>query len=90
MATYEEEYDDGYLDDDVEDEGITAEDCWTVISSFFDAKGLVSQQLDSFDEFVQSTMQDLVDEHSLLTLDQHAPQSDDNDPIVLRRYEIKF
>ncbi|KAL8931308.1 MAG: hypothetical protein Q9211_007067, partial [Gyalolechia sp. 1 TL-2023] len=83
-------YDDGYLDDDVEDEGITAEDCWTVISSFFDAKGLVSQQLDSFDEFVQSTMQELIDEHSLLTLDQHAPQSDDADPIVLRRYEIKF
>ncbi|KAL8820111.1 MAG: hypothetical protein Q9223_001602 [Gallowayella weberi] len=90
MATYEEDYNDGYLDDDVEDEGITAEDCWTVISSFFDAKGLVSQQLDSFDEFVQSTMQDLVDEHSLLTLDQHAPQSDENDPIILRRYEIKF
>lgn len=90
MATYEEPFDDGYLDDDVEDEGITAEDCWTVISSFFDAKGLVSQQLDSFDEFVQSTMQELIDEHSLLTLDQHAPQSDDADPIVLRRYEIKF
>lgn len=90
MATYEEDFNDGYLDDDVEDEGITAEDCWTVISSFFDARGLVSQQLDSFDEFVQSTMQDLIDEHSQLTLDQHAPQSDESDPIILRRYEIKF
>ena len=89
MATYEEPYDDGYLEDD--DEGITAEDCWTVISAFFETKGLVSQQLDSFDEFVTTTMQELVEENSLLTLDQNAPQSDDDsDPIVLRRYEIKF
>ncbi|KAL9034137.1 MAG: hypothetical protein Q9214_007181, partial [Letrouitia sp. 1 TL-2023] len=91
MADYEEPYDDGYLDDEGEEDGITAEDCWAVISAFFDSKGLVSQQLDSFDEFVQSTMQELIDEHSLLTLDQHAPQTqDESDPIVLRRYEIKF
>ncbi|KAI4125413.1 MAG: hypothetical protein LQ347_005389 [Umbilicaria vellea] len=89
MATYEETYDEEYLEED--DEGITAEDCWTVISAFFETKGLVSQQLDSFDEFVTTTMQELVEENSLLTLDQNAPQSDDDsDPIVLRRYEIKF
>ncbi len=36
-------------------------------------------------------MQELVEENSQLTLDQNAPQSeDDSDPIVLRRYEIKF
>jgi DNA-directed RNA polymerase beta subunit len=46
------------------------EDCWSVISSFFDEKGLVRQQLDSFDEFVQNTMQELVDENSNLVL-QH-------------------
>ncbi|SLM34020.1 dna-directed rna polymerase ii subunit rpb2 [Lasallia pustulata] len=89
MATYEEAYDEEYLEED--DEGITAEDCWTVISAFFETKGLVSQQLDSFDEFVTTTMQELVEENSLLTLDQNAPQSDDDsDPIMLRRYEIKF
>ena len=89
MATYQEAYDDAYLDE--EDEGITAEDCWTVISSFFETKGLVSQQLDSFDEFVSTTMQELVEENSLLTLDQNAPQTEDeSDPIALRRYEIKF
>lgn len=69
---------------------ITAEDCWSVISSFFDSKGLVSQQLDSFDEFVSNTMQDLVGEHSQLVLDQHNPPSDEGDPIARRRYEIKF
>ncbi|KAJ1350335.1 DNA-directed RNA polymerase II subunit RPB2 [Parelaphostrongylus tenuis] len=30
------------------------EACWTVISAYFDEKGLVRQQLDSFDEFIQN------------------------------------
>lgn len=86
------EYEDGYEYDDYADEeiGITAEDCWTVISSFFESKGLVSQQLDSYDEFVTTTMQELVEENSQLTLDQNNPQSTDENPIALRRYEIKF
>ena len=84
-----EEYQDDFPQDG---ENITAEDCWTVIGSFFDTKGLVSQQLDSFDEFVSITMQQMVDENSLITLDQNSPpQADDEeDPIALRRYEIKF
>ena len=90
MVSYDETYDDGYLEDE-DDPSITAEDCWTVISSFFETKGLVSQQLDSFDEFVSTTMQELVEEKSVLTFDQNSPPSDDySDPIVLRRYEIKF
>ncbi|KAL9716501.1 DNA-dependent RNA polymerase II [Leucoagaricus gongylophorus] len=74
--------DDGY-------EEITQEDCWTVISSFFDQKGLVRQQLDSFDEFVQNTMQELVDENSDLILDQ-ADQHTGHETDMTRRYEIKF
>jgi DNA-directed RNA polymerase II subunit RPB2 len=38
---------------------ITQEDCWTVISSYFEQKGLVRQQLDSFDEFIQNTLQEV-------------------------------
>ncbi|KAB8240208.1 beta and beta-prime subunits of DNA dependent RNA-polymerase [Aspergillus flavus] len=76
--------------DDME-EGITSEDCWTVISSFFDTKGLVSQQLDSFDEFISSTMQELVEEQGQVTLDQTLPPDEDEvDPVVVRRYELKF
>ncbi|KAI9140894.1 RNA polymerase beta subunit-domain-containing protein, partial [Paraphysoderma sedebokerense] len=72
-----------------EDDHISQEDCWTVISSFFEEKGLVRQQLDSFDEFIQNTMQDLVDENSTLTIQttqQHTGGEDD----VTRRYNIKF
>jgi DNA-directed RNA polymerase II subunit RPB2 len=90
MSQYPEDQHDRFLEGE-EEEGITAEDCWTVVSSFFDTKGLVSQQLDSFDEFVSSTMQELIAENSLITLDQNLPQSeDDPDSPVLRRYEIKF
>ena len=68
---------------------ISQEDCWTVISSYFDEKGLVRQQLDSFDEFIQNTMQEIVDENSLLmvqTVCQHSGLEDDVD----RQYSISF
>ncbi|KAG5644623.1 DNA-dependent RNA polymerase II [Asterophora parasitica] len=77
------------MDEDEDVEEITQEDCWTVISSFFDQKGLVRQQLDSFDEFVQNTMQELVDENSDLILDQ-ADQHTGHETDMTRRYEIKF
>ena len=90
MASFEESFDGEFLEEE-DEQAITAEDCWTVVSSFFDTKGLVSQQLDSFDEFVSTTMQELVAENSLLTLDQNlAPSEDDPEAPVVRRYEIKF
>ncbi|CAM1501146.1 Fc.00g103080.m01.CDS01 [Cosmosporella sp. VM-42] len=88
MADYEDESDyEGYGEDE---EGITPEDCWTVISSFFETKGLASQQTDSFDEFTQTTIQDLVNEYSVISLDQPNPPSPPGQTIALRRYEIKF
>ncbi|KAL2222331.1 DNA-directed RNA polymerase II 138 kDa polypeptide [Thermoascus aurantiacus ATCC 26904] len=89
ILLYEDTYEDEYYDE--AEEGITSEDCWTVISSFFEAKGLVSQQLDSFDEFISSTMQELVEEQGAVTLDQTLPPAEDEvDPVVVRRYELKF
>ena len=59
-----------------EDEEIKQEDAWAVISAYFEEKGLVRQQLDSFDEFIMNTMQEIVDECSTLHLvpqQQHNP-----------------
>ncbi|KAG7740569.1 hypothetical protein KL930_003851 [Ogataea haglerorum] len=70
-------------------EMITTEDCWTVISSFFEEKGLVSQQLDSFEEFIESSIQELVLEDKKLILDQPAQHITEDDD-VNRRYEITF
>ncbi|CCE65112.1 hypothetical protein TPHA_0J02910 [Tetrapisispora phaffii CBS 4417] len=86
-----EEY---YADEDpygFEDENapISAEDSWTVISSFFREKGLVSQQLDSFNQFVDYTLQDIISEDSTLILEQLAQHTTESDNIS-RKYEISF
>jgi hypothetical protein len=47
---------------DLDSMPVTQEDAWAVISAYFDEKGLVRQQLDSFNEFIQNTMQELVDD----------------------------
>jgi DNA-directed RNA polymerase beta subunit len=39
------------------DAPMTQEDAWAVISSYFETKGLVAQQLDSYNEFTSNTMQ---------------------------------
>ncbi|PPQ63770.1 hypothetical protein CVT24_004312 [Panaeolus cyanescens] len=78
----EDEYDEEY-------EGITQEDCWTIISTFFDEKGLVNQQLASFDEFVSNTMQELIDEGGEVMLDQ-TDQHTGQDADVIRRYKVSF
>jgi DNA-directed RNA polymerase II subunit RPB2 len=47
------------LDMDVE---ITQEDAWVVINAFFEKRGLVKQQLDSFDQFIVTSIQEMVDD----------------------------
>eukprot|EP00304_Pavlova_gyrans_P005167 CAMPEP_0206047032 /NCGR_PEP_ID=MMETSP1466-20131121/20160_1 /ASSEMBLY_ACC=CAM_ASM_001126 /TAXON_ID=44452 /ORGANISM="Pavlova gyrans, Strain CCMP608" /LENGTH=1167 /DNA_ID=CAMNT_0053422037 /DNA_START=38 /DNA_END=3541 /DNA_ORIENTATION=+ len=42
---------------------ISQDDAWDVISSYFADKGLVQTQLASFDEFLETTMQEIIDEH---------------------------
>ncbi|KAH6785548.1 hypothetical protein C2S51_038003 [Perilla frutescens var. frutescens] len=72
----EYQYDDQNLPADDEAEEISQEDAWTVISSYFEEKGLVRQQLDSFDEFIQNTMQEIVDESAHIEIrpeSQHNP-----------------
>lgn len=89
LSAPQDPYEDYGMDDEDDYEEITQEDCWTVISSFFEQKGLVRQQLDSFDEFVQNTMQELVDENADLILDQ-ADQHTGHYTDMTRRYAITF
>lgn len=65
------------VDDAVVDEAaeISQEDAWAVISAFFEDKGLVRQQLDSFNEFINSSMQEVVDEMGEFTV---RPQAQHN------------
>ncbi|KAJ3013655.1 UNVERIFIED_CONTAM: DNA-dependent RNA polymerase II, partial [Siphonaria sp. JEL0065] len=76
-----------YAADD--DEYLTQEDCWKVISAFFNEKGLVRQQLDSFNEFIQNTMQEIVAENGQLVV-QTNPQYSGGDDDGAKRYSIEF
>lgn len=51
------------------------EACWIVISSYFDEKGLVRQQLDSFDEFIQTSIQKIVEDSPIIELQAEAQHS---------------
>lgn len=48
------------------------EACWIVISAYFDEKGLVRQQLDSFDEFIQMSVQRIVEDSPQIDLQAEA------------------
>ena len=56
------------FEDEVEEEAedispdLWQEACWIIISAYFDEKGLVRQQLDSFDEFIQMSVQRIVED----------------------------
>jgi hypothetical protein len=80
MEDVQEEYDPAMMMDDEDynddEDEITQEDAWAVISSYFGTKGLVRQQLDSFDEFIQNTMQEIVYESADIEIrpeSQHNP-----------------
>lgn len=63
-------------DVDREEEELVQDDVWPVISAYFKEKGLVRQQLDSFNEFIQDTMQLIVDESAEIEVKpeaQHMP-----------------
>jgi DNA-directed RNA polymerase II subunit RPB2 len=61
-------------DDDSDDitPELWQEACWIVISSYFDEKGLVRQQLDSFDEFIQMSVQRIVEDAPPIDLQAEA------------------
>jgi len=96
MATYAngDVYEDGFeVEEEYDENAITSEDCWQVIEAFFRDKGLVSQQLDSFDEFASTTLQEIIGETGAIMIDQQVPEDEDDGmgaPIVKRRFQIEF
>ncbi|KAL3187207.1 hypothetical protein MRX96_025521 [Rhipicephalus microplus] len=87
---YEAE-EDGFGEDESEEitPDLWQEACWIVISAYFDEKGLVRQQLDSFDEFIQMSVQRIVEDTPQIDLQaeaQHTSGEIENPP----RYLLKF
>lgn len=67
-------------------ENLTNDDYWTVVSSFFEQKGLVSQQLDSFDQFIRFKIQEIIDENSTIIV-QSTPTAGQT---TSRKMTLKF
>ena len=68
---YAEDYDENLGDEEESEEiqgDLWQEACWIVISSYFEEKGLVRQQLDSFDEFIQMNVQRIVEDSPQIDL----------------------
>lgn len=65
---------DGFGEDESEEitPDLWQEACWIVISAYFDEKGLVRQQLDSFDEFIQMSVQRIVEDTPQIDLQAEA------------------
>lgn len=57
-----EEFDTSYSDGLEDDREIEQDMVWHVIDKYFHTKGLVGQQIDSFDEFISLVLQELVDD----------------------------
>ena len=70
------ENEDEYMEEGDDSEEISneiwQEACWIVISAYFEEKGLVRQQLDSFDEFIQMNVQRIVEDAPQIDLQVHS------------------
>jgi len=61
-----------------------------VIQAYFEDKGLVRQQLDSFNEFINSTMQEIVDDHPALELRPESQHIPGQNAALSTKYKISF
>lgn len=65
--------DEDYFDDELEVEReYEQKDAWHVIDAYFDEKGLVRQQLDSFDHFLNNILTQTIENQDPITLTPRA------------------
>ncbi|CRG94359.1 DNA-directed RNA polymerase II subunit RPB2, putative [Plasmodium gallinaceum] len=73
-----------------ENEQITEEDSWVVIGSFFGSHGLVNQQIESYNDFIEYRMQEIIDEYPQIEIKpqpQYKSDKEENNNII---YCLKF
>ncbi|CRG98694.1 DNA-directed RNA polymerase II subunit RPB2, putative [Plasmodium relictum] len=77
-------------DKKTENEQITEEDSWVVIGSFFGSHGLVNQQIESYNDFIEYRMQEIIDEYPQIEIKpqpQYKSDKEENNNII---YCLKF
>ena len=55
-------------EDDNDNVELSTEDSWVVITSFFEQHGLVSQQIGSFNQFLETNIQEIVNENKEIVI----------------------
>ena len=58
-----------FQDEDLNEEEITDKDSWKVIGAYFNQHGLVSQQIGSFNQFIEKNIQEIIDENKTIKID---------------------
>ncbi len=77
------------IDDDDEEEKINDKDSWKVIRAYFQQHGLVSQQIGSFNQFVEKNIQEIIDENRVILIEPDKNYSK-KDPDGEIQYELNF
>lgn len=76
--------------DRLKEEEINLEESWSVIHAYFKEKGLVRQQLDSFNQFVDTTMQEVVSEANPIEIYPEPELAEDHPDFKRTKISIKF
>ncbi|OEH75128.1 DNA-directed RNA polymerase II subunit [Cyclospora cayetanensis] len=77
-------------EEDAQQQEIDSEDTWAVVGSFFEGKGLVSQQVESFNDFASYKLQEIIDAHPPIEI-RPSPQYRPEEDVELDvRYRLKF
>ncbi|KAJ1922321.1 DNA-dependent RNA polymerase II [Mycoemilia scoparia] len=84
----EEYYEDQVAYEQEESEDITQDQCWTIITRYFNEHGLVYQQLSSYNDFIDRTLQQVIDENKNLVLQTSVPGNNGRE--LLKRHHLKF
>lgn len=72
------------------EEEINQEDAWVVISSFFEKHGLVSQQIGSFNQFLETNIQEIINENKEIVITPEKKYAPDQRNAAEFKYEIIF
>lgn len=71
-------------------EEIQQEDSWALIGTYFRDRGLVNQQLESFNDFIMYKLQEIVDEHPPIIITPQSQYRPDEQVDTRVRYVLKF
>eukprot|EP00045_Choanoeca_perplexa_P014129 m.164424 g.164424 ORF g.164424 m.164424 type:complete len:1200 (+) comp16578_c0_seq1:206-3805(+) len=89
-APWEDAYPEEFLEEGAEIPEAQWQDvCWEVINSYFKEKGLVRQQLDSFNEFVNTTVQQIVEGSQPVEIEAKAQYSS-NEVVIPDKHRLSF